>query len=64
MPHLKPKSDLGPNRFVVHAIAYSDKEELKGNYIDTSAENFDRTIIFLLFFHSYMSTCQCNDEMG
>ena len=26
--------------FVVHAIAYSDKEELKGRYIDTSPENF------------------------
>jgi enoyl-[acyl-carrier protein] reductase I len=26
--------------FVIHAIAYSDKEELKGRYIDTSAENF------------------------
>lgn len=26
--------------FVVHAIAYSDKNELKGRYIDTSLENF------------------------
>ncbi|MBF87306.1 MAG: enoyl-[acyl-carrier-protein] reductase FabI [Pelagibacterales bacterium] len=26
--------------FLVHAIAYSDKEELKGKYIDTSRENF------------------------
>ena len=26
--------------FLVHAIAYSDKEELKGKYIDTSKENF------------------------
>jgi len=26
--------------FVVHAIAYSDKDELKGRYIDTSRENF------------------------
>ena len=30
--------------FVVHAIAYSDKEELKGRYIDTSYENFMRTL--------------------
>ena len=30
--------------FVVHAIAYSDKEELKGNYIDTSRENFLHTL--------------------
>ncbi len=30
--------------FLVHAIAYSDKEELKGGYIDTSAENFQKTM--------------------
>jgi len=30
--------------FVVHAIAYSDKEELKGRYIDTSRENFLHTL--------------------
>ncbi len=30
--------------FVVHAIAYSDKEELKGRYVDTSRENFLRTL--------------------
>jgi enoyl-[acyl-carrier protein] reductase I len=26
--------------FLVHAIAYADKAELKGRYVDTSAENF------------------------
>jgi enoyl-[acyl-carrier protein] reductase I len=26
--------------FVVHAIAYSDKDQLKGRYVDTTAENF------------------------
>ena len=30
--------------FVVHAIAYSDKEELKGRYVDTSQENFLNTM--------------------
>jgi len=30
--------------FVVHAIAFSDKEELKGKYIDTSLENFLNTM--------------------
>ena len=30
--------------FVVHAIAYSDKEELKGEYIDTSRKNFYTTM--------------------
>jgi enoyl-[acyl-carrier protein] reductase I len=30
--------------FIVHAIAYSDKEELKGEYIDTTRENFYKTM--------------------
>ena len=30
--------------FIVHAIAYSDKEELKGEYLDTTRENFFRTM--------------------
>lgn len=30
--------------FVVHAIAYSDKTELKGRYLDTTRDNFKRTM--------------------
>jgi enoyl-[acyl-carrier protein] reductase I len=30
--------------FVVHAIAFSDKDELTGRYVDTSAENFSKTM--------------------
>jgi len=30
--------------FLVHAIAYSDKEELKGEYLNTTRENFLRTM--------------------
>ena len=30
--------------FVVHAIAYSDKEQLKGRYLDTTPDNFARTM--------------------
>ncbi len=30
--------------FVLHAIAYADKAELKGRYVDTSAENFNRSL--------------------
>jgi enoyl-[acyl-carrier protein] reductase I len=30
--------------FVLHAIAYSDKEELKGGYVDTSRQNFQHTM--------------------
>ena len=30
--------------FVVHAIAFSDKSELDGRYVDTTADNFARTM--------------------
>ena len=30
--------------FVVHAIAFSDKDELTGRYVDTSAGNFTKTL--------------------
>ena len=30
--------------FVVHAIAFSDKDELDGRYVDTTAENFTKTM--------------------
>ncbi len=30
--------------FLVHAIGFSDKNELTGRYIDTTSENFDRTL--------------------
>ena len=35
--------------FVVHAIAYSDKAELKGLYADTSRDNFTRTMVISCF---------------
>jgi enoyl-[acyl-carrier protein] reductase I len=34
----------GSMDFLVHAIAYSDKEELKGRYLDTTRRNFARTL--------------------
>jgi enoyl-[acyl-carrier protein] reductase I len=30
--------------FLVHAVAFSDKDELTGRYIDTSADNFAKTM--------------------
>jgi enoyl-[acyl-carrier protein] reductase I len=38
------KAKWGSLDFVVHAIAFSDKEELKGQYVDTSRGNFARTL--------------------
>ena len=40
----KLKSEWGGLDFFVHAIAYSDKEELTGFYVDTSRDNFNRTM--------------------
>ena len=39
------KSSWGSLDFVVHAIAYSNKEELDGRYIDTTADNFTKTLL-------------------
>ena len=35
--------------FLVHAIAFSDKNELKGRYADTTRENFLRTMVISCF---------------
>ena len=35
--------------FVVHAIAFSDKNELKGRYADTTRANFSRTMLISCF---------------
>jgi len=35
--------------FLVHAIAYSDKNQLKGRYADTTRENFIRTMVISCF---------------
>lgn len=38
------EKDWGSLDFVVHAIAFSDKDELKGKYVDTTLENFQMTM--------------------
>ncbi|MBR9764004.1 MAG: enoyl-ACP reductase FabI [Rhodobacteraceae bacterium] len=38
------KADLGDIDFIVHAIGFSDKSELRGRYIDTSRSNFQMTM--------------------
>ena len=43
------KEKWGSLDFVVHAIAYSDKQELKGKYLDTSFDNFNRTMYISCF---------------
>jgi enoyl-[acyl-carrier protein] reductase I len=42
--------------FVVHAIAFSDKEQLKGRYVDTTPDNFAETM--LISVYSFTGVCQ------
>ena len=43
------KSEWGKIDFVVHAIAFSDKSELSGEYLNTSRENFLRSMLISCF---------------
>ncbi len=43
------KERWGKLDFVVHAIGFSDKNELKGLYSDTTRENFSRTMVISCF---------------
>ena len=42
--------------FLVHAIAYSDREELKGRYVDTTLDNFQTTL--RISCYSFTALCQ------
>jgi enoyl-[acyl-carrier protein] reductase I len=43
------KAQWGTMDFLVHAIGFSDKNELKGRYADTTRENFQRTMVISCF---------------
>jgi enoyl-[acyl-carrier protein] reductase I len=43
------RATWGQLDFLVHAIGFSDKNELKGRYADTSRENFSRTLVISCF---------------
>ena len=43
------KEAWGEMDFLVHCIGFSDKNELKGRYADTSRENFSRTMVISAF---------------
>jgi enoyl-[acyl-carrier protein] reductase I len=43
------KAEWGTLDFVVHAIGFSDKNELKGRYADTTRANFSRTMVISCF---------------
>ena len=57
----KIRENWGKIDFVVHAIAYSDKDELKGEYINTTRENFLRTLDISCF--SFTSVAKYSAEL-
>ena len=42
-------AEVGPLDFLVHAIAFSDKDELTGRYVDTTADNFTKTMLITCY---------------
>ena len=55
------KDTWGEMDFVVHAIAFSDKNELKGRYVDTSVENFTNSM--LISCYSFTDVCRRAAEL-
>ncbi|MDJ0860318.1 MAG: enoyl-ACP reductase FabI [Dinoroseobacter sp.] len=47
--------------FVVHAIGFSDKEQLRGRYVDTTSENFNMTMDISVF--SFTAVCQRAEKL-
>ncbi len=54
------RGDWGGIDFLVHAIAFSDKDELKGKYVQTSRDNFIKT----LDISCYSFTAVCRRAMA
>jgi enoyl-[acyl-carrier protein] reductase I len=55
------KERWGALDFVVHAIAYSDKDQLDGRYVDTTADNFNKTLAISCF--SFTSIAQRAEKL-
>ena len=53
---LNLKKEWGKIDFIVHALAFSDKSELKGSYFDTSKYNFRKTLLVSSF--SFTEVCK------
>ena len=55
------KKEWGSIDFIVHAIGFSDKEELRGQYIDTSLKNFMQTMHISCY--SFTEVCKAAESM-
>jgi enoyl-[acyl-carrier protein] reductase I len=50
--------------FVVHAIAFSDKKELDGRYVDTSPDNFSKTMSISCYSFVAVAPARREDDAG
>jgi enoyl-[acyl-carrier protein] reductase I len=57
----KIEQDWGKLDFLVHAIAFSDKDELDGRYVDTSEANFTKTL--LISCYSFTAVAQRAEKL-
>jgi enoyl-[acyl-carrier protein] reductase I len=55
------EAEWGSLDFVVHAIGFSDKNELRGRYVDTSPANFAMTMDISVY--SFTAVCQRAEKM-
>lgn len=55
------KKDWGKLDFFVHAIAYSNKDELDGRYVDTTLDNF--TASMAISCYSFVALCQRAEKL-
>ena len=57
-------SAWGSLDFLVHAIAFSDKNELKGRYADTTRDNFIRTMVISCFSFTEVAQARGRPDAG
>src|SRR5512134_1249769 len=55
------RKQWGSLDFVVHALAFSDRNELKGRYCDTTRANFEHTMVISCF--SFTEICKLAAEL-
>jgi enoyl-[acyl-carrier protein] reductase I len=55
------RKEWGSVDFVVHALAFSDRNELKGRYCDTTRKNFEHTMVISCF--SFTEICKLASEL-
>ena len=55
------KNKIGKIDFIVHSIAFSDKNELRGMFVDTTRDNFLNTMNISVY--SFVEVCKCSQAV-